>query len=148
MLLKIISSYIFRLLEKEAAFAVSKPLVDDNGEKLESIICYVTLTATSMRKKPENVMNVSPDGGDESADPNSDTTTEGGKPAATTETEVETTPRPPTPPVEDEANLLPKDKALKSLAELRHARWYICYFTLYIIFKFYVKYSIFIYFIF
>ena len=125
-------------MEKEAAFAVSKPLVDDNGEKLDSVICYVTLTATSMRKKPENVM-VSPD---ESADPNSETTTEDGKPAATTETE-EITPRPPTPPVEDEANLLPKDKALKSLAELRHARWYICYFTLYIIFKFYVKYSIF-----
>jgi len=118
------SDYDTLLLEKEAAFAVSKPLVDDNGEKLESIICYVTLTATSMRKKPENVMNVSPDGGDESADPNSDTITEGGKPAATTETEVETTPRPPTPPVEDEANLLPKEKCLAALAELRHARWF------------------------
>ena len=104
-------------MEKEAAFAVSKPLVDDNGEKLDSIICYVTLTATSMRKKPENVM-ASLD--DESADPNSETTE--GKPVKT-ETE-ETTPRPPTPPVEDEANLLPKEKCLAALAELRHARWF------------------------
>ena len=38
------------LLEKEAAFAVSKPLKDDDTDML---FCYVTFTSTALRKKPQ-----------------------------------------------------------------------------------------------
>merc|ERR1712051_473476 len=41
------------LLEKEAAFAVSKPLKDDDTDML---FCYVTFTSTALRKKPEVVV--------------------------------------------------------------------------------------------
>ena len=36
---------------------MTKPITDDNGEKIDTIICYVTLTSTSLRKKldDENV---------------------------------------------------------------------------------------------
>ena len=106
------------LLEKEAAFAVSKPLKDDDTDML---FCYVTFTSTALRKKPQ-----------ESKD---DMETDEAAAEAGTEEKAdngngikkeETTPKKPevvVKPIKPE-DALPMDKCLRALAELRHSRWF------------------------
>lgn len=101
----------FSLLEKEAAFAVTKPITDDNGDKIDTVICYVTLTATCLRKKPEI-----PKEEKESNEDSKETSGTNDKPVEVKkEIKVEQL---------DEKDLLPKEKCLAALAELRHARWF------------------------
>jgi len=105
------SKYDTLLLEKEAAFAVTKPITDDNGDKIDTVICYVTLTATCLRKKPEI-----PKEEKESNDDSKETAGTNDKPVEVKkEIKVEQL---------DEKDLLPKEKCLAALAELRHARWF------------------------
>merc|ERR1712083_94534 len=102
------------LLEKEAAFAVSKPLKDDDTDML---FCYVTFTSTALRKKPQ-----------ESKD---DMETDEAKEAGTEEKagngiKKEEKPKKPevvVKPIKPE-DALPMDKCLRALAELRHSRWF------------------------
>lgn len=104
------------LLEKEAAFAVSKPLKDDDTDML---FCYVTFTSTALRKKPQ-----------ESKD---DMETDEAKEAGNEEKadngngiKKEETPKKPevvVKPIKPE-DALPMDKCLRALAELRHSRWF------------------------
>lgn len=103
------SSYDTRLLEKEAAFAVSQPITDENGAKIDTIICYVTLTSTSLRKKHEEATATNDDDDDENNDEEK-------------KQEPEVTPEPEI--VVDPKDLLSKEKCLLALAELRHARWF------------------------
>ena len=102
------------LLEKEAAFAVTKPITDDNGEKIDTIICYVTLTSTSLRKKLD----------DENVAAADDEEKEIKEEEEIKQEIVEEKPEIKPEIVVDEKDLLSKDKCLAALAELRHARWF------------------------
>ena len=110
--LKCVHIVFHSLLEKEAAFAVTKPITDDNGEKIDTIICYVTLTSTSLRKKLEDENAAAAD------DDEKEIKEEEIKQEIVEEKEI----KPEI--VVDEKDLLSKDKCLAALAELRHARWF------------------------
>lgn len=89
------SDYDTLLLEKEAAFAVSGPLNDENTSN-DAMFCYVTFTSAALRKTDEE--------------------TEGNGDDAKEEVTEE--------PQIDESNSLSTEKCLQALAELRHARWF------------------------
>jgi len=95
------------LLEKEAAFAVSKPMKDEDTDMM---FCYVTFTSTALRKKPKEA------GGE------SDDAKAGEKKAEGNGIKKEETKPEPKPLAPGQA--LPMDKCLRALAELRHSRWF------------------------
>ena len=100
------------LLEKEAAFAVSKPLKE--GET-DTMFCYVTFTSTALRKKPKKEEEAKKEGDDAEKTE----TTENGN-GVKKEEEA----KKPEPKKIDPKDALPKDKCLRALAELRHSRWF------------------------
>ena len=100
------SDYDTMLLEKEAAFAVTKAI---GGEPMS---CYVTFTSTVLRGKD------SP-GDEENAAGEAATAENEANIKASDNTEEKK------PNFEiDEKDKLPVDKCLQALAELRHARWF------------------------
>jgi len=103
------------LLEKEAAFAVSKPLKE--GET-DTMFCYVTFTSTALRKKPKREEDVTKEG--ENAEKKDEATENGNG----VKKEEEAAPKKPEPKKIEPHDQLPKDKCLRALAELRHSRWF------------------------
>ena len=93
---------------------MTKPITDDNGEKIDTIICYVTLTSTSLRKKLD----------DENVAAADDEEKEIKEEEEIKQEIVEEKPEIKPEIVVDEKDLLSKDKCLAALAELRHARWF------------------------
>lgn len=94
------------LLEKEAAFAISKPIKDPDNEAAatDAMFCYVTFTSTSLRK------NVAEDAEPVKEEANPDEQPENSEPL---------------PPIKSEnEETLPAEKCLQALAELRHSRWF------------------------
>ena len=96
------SKYDTMLLEKEAAFAITKPNASE-----DSMFCYVTFTSTALRGKDE-VEPVAVQGEEDKEEVKTEVT------ELKEEKEED----------KDEADRLPSEKCLLALAELRHARWF------------------------
>ena len=86
------------LLEKEAAFAITKPLGDSETDVM---FCYITFTSTALRKNSKEENGEEPDK-DAKEDASETKNNEG----------------------EEKSETLPVDKCLQALAELRHSRWF------------------------
>lgn len=102
------------LLEKEAAFAISKPIKDPDNEAANDVMfCYVTFTSTSLRKNvTENAAEEKPVN-EESNSNNSDEQDNSADQQPIVKTETE-----------NDVESLPSEKCLQALAELRHSRWF------------------------
>jgi len=99
------------LLDKESAFAVSKPLKE--GET-DTMFCYVTFTSTALRKKPKKEGDAEKEAdGAEKKDENNGNGIK-----------KEDAKKPVVVKKIDPKDALPKDKCLRALAELRHSRWF------------------------
>eukprot|EP00093_Oithona_nana_P010101 10101.XXX_52713_54495_1 [CDS] Oithona nana genome sequencing. len=110
------SEYDTMLLEKEAAFAITKPASED------SMFCYVTFTSTALRGKDEveELAGTVPDEEQEVVKTEVTELNEIVPPAAEKEEKADIQ----AVTVADEADSLPSEKCLLALAELRHARWF------------------------
>lgn len=110
------SEYDTMLLEKEAAFAITKPASED------SMFCYVTFTSTALRGKDEveELAGTVPDEEQEGVKTEVTELNEKVPPAAEKEEKANIQ----AVTVADEADSLPSEKCLLALAELRHARWF------------------------
>jgi len=105
------------LLEKEAAFAVSKPLKEGDTD---AMFCYVTFSSTSLRKKEKPKKEDDAEKKEAGDAEKKQETTENGN-GVKKEEEA----KKPVPPKKiDPKDALPKDKCLRALAELRHSRWF------------------------
>ena len=100
------SEYDTMLLEKEAAFAVTK---SDQASKDDSMFCYVTFTSTALRAHDDQEKEVKTEATDNDDEPSEEKAPEEGDDKSK---------------VVDEADGLPSEKCLSALAELRHARWF------------------------
>ena len=103
------SEYDTMLLEKEAAFAVTK---SDQASKDDSMFCYVTFTSTALRggkDADDQEKEVKTEATDNDDEPSEEKAPEEGDDKSK---------------VVDEADSLPSEKCLSALAELRHARWF------------------------
>jgi len=106
------------LLEKESAFAVSKPLKEGDTD---TMFCYVTFSSTALRKKPkkaegDDVKEKDADGAEKKADAENTENGNGIK--------KEDAKKPVVVKKIDPKDTLPKDKCLRALAELRRSRWF------------------------
>jgi len=101
-------------LEKEAAFAVSKPL---KAEDTDTMFCYVTFTSTALRKKSDETAAATAEGEDAAETAGGDKDNGNGN---GTEKKEETIKKVEIAP----EDALPLDKCLRALAELRHSRWF------------------------
>jgi len=102
------------LLEKEAAFAVSKPL---KAEDTDTMFCYVTFTSTALRKKSDETAAATAEGEDAAETAGGDKDNGNGN---GTEKKEDTIKKVEIAP----EDALPLDKCLRALAELRHSRWF------------------------
>ena len=100
------------LLEKEAAFAISKPIKEAEND---NVFCYITFTSTSLRKNLAEKNGVTTE---------TEVKKEGGEEAPADAVKEEKEKVKPEPEVEIPPDALTKDKCLQALAELRHSRWF------------------------